>query len=91
MIEGSAESVISVFSNSKEIINLDLQNLEKLPVLVIWGKKDKTIYLSKGKNFVKNVPSAELKIIPGSRHDPMETDPEEFNRHLIIFLDKNNK
>jgi 2-hydroxy-6-oxonona-2,4-dienedioate hydrolase len=91
LIDGSAESVLSVFSNSKEIINLDLRNLEKIPVLVIWGKKDKTIYLSKGKQFVRNVPSAELKIIAGSRHDPMETDPEKFNKQLIIFLEKNNR
>jgi 2-hydroxy-6-oxonona-2,4-dienedioate hydrolase len=91
LIEGSAESVLSVFSNSKEIINLDIRELEKLPVLVIWGENDRTISLSRGKRFVKNVPNAELKIIPGSRHDPMETNPEEFNTHLIFFLNKKNK
>ena len=91
LIEGSAESVLSVFSNSREIINLDIKELEKLPVLVIWGKKDRTIYLRKGKRFVKNVPSAELKIIPESRHDPMETNPRVFNSHLIMFLNLNNK
>jgi 2-hydroxy-6-oxonona-2,4-dienedioate hydrolase len=91
LIEGSAESVLSVFSNSKEIISLDIRELEKLPVLVIWGDKDRTIYLSRGKRFVRNVPSAELKIIPGSRHDPMETNPGEFNKHLIMFLNMNNK
>ena len=91
LIEGSAESVLSVFSNSKEIINLDIRELDRLPVLVIWGEKDRTISLKRGKRFVKNVPSAELKIIPGSRHDPMETNPEEFNRNLILFLNMNNK
>jgi len=91
LIEGSAESVLSVFSNSKEIISLDIKELEKLPVLVIWGKKDRTIYLSRGKRFVKNVPSAELKIIPKSRHDPMETNPEEFNTLLLMFLNRYNK
>lgn len=91
LIDGSAESVLSVFSNSKEIINLDVRELEKLPVLVIWGEKDRTIYLSRGKRFVKNVPSAELKIIPESRHDPMETNPGEFNGYMIMFLNMNNK
>jgi 2-hydroxy-6-oxonona-2,4-dienedioate hydrolase len=91
LIEGSAESVLSVFSNSKEIISLDIRELEKLPVLVIWGEKDRTIYLSRGKRFAKNVPSAELKIIRESRHDPMETNSGEFNQHLIMFLNMNNK
>jgi pimeloyl-ACP methyl ester carboxylesterase len=90
LIEGTAESVLSVFSNSKEIINLDIRELEKLPVLVIWGEEDRTISLKRGKRFVKNVPSAVLKVIPGSRHDPMETNPDEFNRLLIAFLNKNN-
>jgi pimeloyl-ACP methyl ester carboxylesterase len=90
MIEGSAESVLSVFSNSKEIIPLDIRALDKIPVLVIWGDKDRTIKLKRGKRFVRHVPSAKLKIIAGSRHDPMETDPEEFNEYLIIFLNKKN-
>jgi 2-hydroxy-6-oxonona-2,4-dienedioate hydrolase len=91
MIEGSAESILSVFSNSREIINLDIHELEKIRVLVIWGEDDRTIKLKRGKRFVKNVPSAELKIIPGSRHDPMETHPKEFNGYMIMFLNTNNK
>lgn len=91
LIDGSAESVMSVFSNSNEIIHLNVQELDKLPVNVIWGEKDRTIYLSRGKRFVRNVSTAELIIIPGSRHDPMETNPREFNEHLIRFLNMNNK
>jgi 2-hydroxy-6-oxonona-2,4-dienedioate hydrolase len=91
LIDGSAESVLSIFSNSREIIHLNVQELDKLPVLVIWGKKDRTIYLSRGKRFVRNVPTAELKIIPESKHDPIETNPQEFNAHLIRFLNMNNK
>ena len=90
MIEGSAESVLSVFSNSKEIVELDIKQLDKVPVLVIWGFKDRTIYLKKGRRFARNVPTAKLKIITRARHDPMETDPEEFNEYLITFLNKKN-
>jgi pimeloyl-ACP methyl ester carboxylesterase len=90
LIDGSAESVLSVFSNSKEIVRLDIKDMEKIPVLVIWGKNDKTISLSRGKRFVKKVPSAEFIIIPEARHDPMETDPAVFNAHLVRFLNINN-
>ena len=91
LIEGSAESVLSVFSNSKEILSLDVRELDKIPVLVIWGDKDRTITPKRGRRFVRNVPTAKLKIVSGSRHDPMETDPEEFNEYLITFLNKKNQ
>jgi 2-hydroxy-6-oxonona-2,4-dienedioate hydrolase len=91
LIEGTSESVMSVFSNSNEIIHLNAQDWDKTPILVIWGENDKTIYLSRGKRFVRNVPSARLKIISGAHHDPMETNPGEFNRDLVGFLNMNNK
>jgi pimeloyl-ACP methyl ester carboxylesterase len=90
LIDGTAECVISVWSNSKEILELNVDRLEKIPVLVIWGKKDGTIHLKRGKRFVKNVPLAELKIIPDARHDPMETHPGIFNAYLIEFMNRNN-
>jgi pimeloyl-ACP methyl ester carboxylesterase len=90
LIEGTAESVLSVFSNSKEIAELDVRTLTNTPVLVIWGRRDKTIGLSRGIKFVKNVPSSALVIIQHCRHAPMETNPAEFNGHLIRFLDSYN-
>ena len=86
LIEGSAESVISVWSNSKEIYPLNIDHIKKMPVLLIWGKKDNTIPLRYGKRFIREVPGAELKIIPGAYHSPMETHPEEFNPILLDFL-----
>jgi pimeloyl-ACP methyl ester carboxylesterase len=90
LIDGTAECVISVWSNSKEIFDLKADGLKKMPVLVIWGENDRTIKLSRGKRFVKNVPSAELIIIPDARHDPMETHPGIFNSCLVEFLNRNN-
>lgn len=90
MIEGSAESVLNVFANSKEVLALDIRELEKIPVMVIWGDRDRTIYPRSGRRFVRNVPTAKLKIISGARHDPMETDAEEFNEFLVTFLNKKN-
>jgi pimeloyl-ACP methyl ester carboxylesterase len=90
LIEGSAESALSVFSNSREMIPLDIRDLGNIPVLVIWGTKDRTIYPRTGKRFVRKVPTAKMKFIAGAKHDPMETDPEEFNEFLITFLNKKN-
>lgn len=90
LIDGSAETIVNIIANSGEIARLDADGLKSLPVLVVWGKKDRTIPLRWGKRLKRDVPSLELKIIPGSYHMPMETHHEIFNRYLIDFLNKNN-
>ena len=90
-IEGTAESVVNLFANSAEVSELDAHHLNKMPVLVIWGKKDKTIRLRAGKKLKKKVPSIDLRVIPDARHMPMETNPELFNALLVDFLNRNNK
>lgn len=89
-IDGSAASVINVFANAHEIRHLHADGLLDLPVLVIWGKKDRTIYLSTAEKLKRNVPSINLKIIPDAHHSPMETHPRQFNKLLLNFLDAHN-
>lgn len=90
-IEGTAETVVNLLANSKEIQELDAKGLSRMPVLLIWGKKDKTIKLRNGEKLKKEVPSIELKVITDAFHMPMETHPEEFNGMLVEFLGRNNK
>ena len=89
-IEGSAASVINIFAKDREIRHLHADGLLDLPVLVIWGKKDQTIYLSDARKLKRNVPTIELKIIPGAHHSPMETHPLQFNKLLLDFLNAHN-
>ncbi|MCX6303983.1 MAG: alpha/beta hydrolase [Bacteroidetes bacterium] len=89
-IEGTAETVVNLLANSNEIQPLDAIGLEQFPVLVIWGKKDKTIRLKHGKKLKKYVPSIELRVIPDAYHMAMETHPAIFNALLTEFLDRNN-
>lgn len=88
-IEGSAETVVNLIGNSKEVASLNARDLSKIPVLVIWGKKDRTIRLSTGKKLKRKVPSVQLEVLPHVRHMPMETNPVEFNGLLLEFLEKN--
>jgi 2-hydroxy-6-oxonona-2,4-dienedioate hydrolase len=90
-IEGTAETVVNLLANSEEIQELDARGLSKIPVLVIWGKKDRTIRLKNGKRLKRVVPSIELRVIPSARHMAMETHPQIFNQMLIEFLDRNNR
>jgi 2-hydroxy-6-oxonona-2,4-dienedioate hydrolase len=89
-IEGSAESIISVFSNADEICKLDASGLAKLPVMLVWGKKDRILSLQQGKKLQKAVPGIDLKVIPTAHHMAMETHPGSFNRYLVDFLKMNN-
>jgi len=89
-IEGTAESIISVFSNADEICKLNASGLASLPVMLIWGKKDRIIGLSQGKKLKRAVPSIDLKVIPDAKHMAMETNPALFNNYLVVFLEKNN-
>ncbi len=90
-IEGTAETVVNLLANSKEIQDLDAAGLSQLPVLVIWGRKDKTLRLKNGKKLKRAVPTIELKVIPGAHHMPMETHSEEFNSMVLEFLNRHNK
>jgi len=89
-INGSAASVINIYANAHEIRHLHADGLLDLPVLVIWGKKDRTIYLRNARKLKRNVPTIDLKIIPDAHHAPMETHPQQFNELLLDFLNAHN-
>lgn len=85
-IDGTAEAIIGVWANAKEIEKLSSDSLKNTPVLVIWGTKDRWIPKSSAKSFLKTVPGARVDLIPGAGHIPMETHPEIFNSLLSDFL-----
>ena len=89
-IKGSAASVINIYANAHEIRHLHADGLLDLPVLVIWGKKDRTIYLRTARKLKRNVPTIELKIIPDAHHSPMETHSQQFNELFLNFLNAHN-
>lgn len=87
--EGTAASILNVWANAREDETLHADSLKNIPVLVIWGSKDRTIYLRTGKRFVRQVPHAQLLVIHKAGHSPMETHADVFNSLLIGFLGKN--
>jgi len=89
-INGTAASVINIYANAHEIRHLHADGLLDLPVLVIWGKKDKTIYPSTARKLKRNVPTIELKFIPEAHHAPMETHSRQFNELFLKFLNAHN-
>jgi len=88
---GLFEHAISIASSW----TADLRELEKIlpklagiPTLLIWGEKDPAVYASSAKPLAKFFPHSKLIIFPGIGHLPYEECPEEFNRALIEFLQR---
>jgi len=85
-IKRSASAILEL-SRSKEIRSLFINDIRS-PVLVIWGSKDSWIPIDAGRKFIKDHPSAKLEVIEGAGHCSMETDPNDFNKRMIDFINK---
>ncbi|HUF09708.1 MAG TPA: alpha/beta hydrolase [Rhodothermales bacterium] len=58
----------------------------KLPVLLIWGLKDRMLPRGTPKRVLRDLPQTKFVPIPGSGHTPMRDDPEGFSGHVIEFV-----
>ena len=65
------------------------QSLGKLdvPVLLIWGRNDRTLPLEQSGDILSAVPRAEFHVIEDCSHIPQYEKPEEVNPILQQFLD----
>jgi pimeloyl-ACP methyl ester carboxylesterase len=63
----------------------DLPRLER-PVMVVWGRQDRTLPLQHAYRAAHRMPSVELKIYDHCGHLPMYERADAFNRDLVDFL-----
>ena len=66
------------------------QRLGKLdaPVLLIWGRNDRTLPLEQSGDILSAVPRAEFHVIENCGHIPQYEKPDEVNSILAGFLNK---
>jgi pimeloyl-ACP methyl ester carboxylesterase len=62
-----------------------VEQIGDLPTLLIWGKKDKVVPLSSGRELQRHLKNARLEIMDRAGHLPYEEYPEEFNHILLRF------
>ena len=60
----------------------------RVPTLIIWGQEDQVVPLEGGRNFKRDIPDAELAILPRCGHIPQEEEPLETRRLIQDFLKK---
>lgn len=58
---------------------------ESVPILVMWGAQDRWIRLRTGEWYAGRLAGAEMVVIEGAGHRPMEEKPILFNQALIEF------
>jgi pimeloyl-ACP methyl ester carboxylesterase len=58
----------------------------KLPVLLIWGLKDRMLPRGTPKRVLRDLPQTKIILMPESGHTPMRDDPERFAGHVLEFV-----
>lgn len=56
------------------------------PTLIIWGDRDRVLPVANARRIQKNIPGAQLRVLPQTGHLPHEEAPAEVNRLLADFL-----
>lgn len=60
----------------------------EMPVLLLWGAKDKVIPVSHGEAFEKAISGAELIVYDDAGHLPMEETPEQVARDIRTWIER---
>lgn len=56
--------------------------------LLIWGTRDKAVDPRSVESLRRALPDSELALIEGAGHLPFEETPDEFNRLVLEFVDR---
>lgn len=86
MYKGLASGIFKTYTYNNEISDVDMSVLDKIPTIIFWGEKDTWVPLNSGQAYKKTHPHAQLEIIKGAGHCPMETHSEIFNQKTVEFL-----
>lgn len=81
-----AVSIASHWTEDLEELKSVVPTLAEIPTLLLWGEKDRAVYVQSAKNLQSFLKKSELVIFPGVGHLTYEEVPDQFNAALIEFL-----
>lgn len=64
----------------------DAEGWQTVPTLLIWGEEDRWVPLSSGETLLEQYPDLTLHRMPGTGHNPMDTEVDAFNVILVDAL-----
>lgn len=88
-VQGQHDALISMSMSKREADVPREMSRVTVPILVIWGKKDRVVPVSDAAKHVRDLPNARLEIIDSAGHLPHEEEPELVNHLITNFLDTN--
>ena len=85
LIKDSDAALVEMLKTRERDLLSDLEDLQ-VPVMLIWGAEDAWVKIEEGYKLNSLLKNAELVVLAGEGHCPMETAPLEFNNSLLRFL-----
>ena len=88
-IKGSTECMLTILrKNFFHTLRDELQQLaqQDIPILIVWGNKDKAVPVSKGEEMHRILKGSRLEVFDEAGHMPQYECPEAFNELALDFL-----
>jgi len=88
-LPGASQALIKT---AKQMLPSNLEEISEryksidVPVLLIWGEKDKIVPLEVGRNLAGNIPNSKLVVVPNCGHVPQEECPSQAIEAMESFL-----
>ena len=86
-VPGTAGAWVDLLTTSGAVDHERLDEIEA-PALLVWGEGDSWVSPDEGERLLQDLNDANMVMIDGSGHMPMETDAEWFNEVLLKFYDR---
>lgn len=81
-----AVEIVRTWSTDMHDLQQALAEIRNIPVLLVWGSKDRVVDLASAKILSQQVHAVRTEVIPGAGHLPYEEEPQEFSRIVLNFL-----
>ena len=88
-LPGASQALIKT---AKQMLPSNLEEISEryksidIPVLLIWGEKDKIVPLDVGRKLAGNIPNSKLVVVPNCGHVPQEECPTQAIEAMESFL-----
>lgn len=90
-VPGTIEHVLQIvqcWNAEMRELRAALPKLKQVPVLLVWGTRDRAVGLQSGERLHRELPQSEWMTIPGAGHVPFEEMPAACNRAMLKWLDR---